>query len=75
MDGIEPISIHLATGSKDVSDLMSTVPIVFGDAGRHAITQHFTCWIIKTNLMILFKVCISYKISIQILIGWLFLWN
>ena len=38
MDNTEPMSIHLATGSEDVLDLICTVLIVFFDIGGHAVT-------------------------------------
>ena len=49
---IEPKSSLLATGSEIVSDLICTVPIVFCDIGGHAVTQHITCYIMKTYHMI-----------------------
>ena len=47
MDSIEPIYIHLATGSEVVLDSLCTVPIVFCDIGGHGITQYVLCRIIK----------------------------
>ena len=47
MDIIEPMYIHLATGSEVVSDPICTAPIVFCDIGGHAITQYVTCYTVK----------------------------
>ena len=41
------MSIHLATGSEAVSDLLCTVLIVFCDIGGHSTIQHVPCWILK----------------------------
>ena len=42
MDSIEQISIHLAAGSKVVSDLMCTIPIVLCDISGHVLTQYYS---------------------------------
>ena len=43
----EVMSIHLATGIQAVLDSMCTIPKVFCDTGRQAITQHITCLLVK----------------------------
>ena len=47
MDIIELISIYLATGGEVVLDSMCAAPIVFYDIGRHIVTQHITCCIMR----------------------------
>ena len=56
MDSIELMFIHLDTSNEVILNLMCTVPTVFYDIGRHAITQYIPHQIMKTDPMILFFV-------------------
>ena len=50
VDRIDPMLIHLATGSEDLLDLLFSIPIVFGNDYRDAIIQHVKCWLMKDLL-------------------------